>query len=297
MPDFLFSCCLGAALISATHSSVQTSNTNGIDCSGYKALKENPSNEWKIGGMIHFEEQSSTDYIGTAIINKLTRNTIKKSFDIQVDSCANNAKALLKKENGLIILTHREERSKPGIGEEMHATLLYTSKRVENGHETLYDVYNNLRQIDESLPQDQAPTLEQIANAYQKIIKPDWKLQISDVQLISNNTESFIIANLELNHQDEIQNNQGNPISGNFLHLTLAMIDSSMTQEMKKIQLVVSDLKNILLGKMVKIGNKNGYADLEFGISGSSARIRPPFAETDTIMSFILSPQPLNESQ
>ena len=125
------------------------------------------------------------------------------------------------------------------------------------------------------MPQDQAPTVEQVANAYQKIIKPDWKFQISDVQLISNNTGSFIIAKLELNGQDEIQNNQERPISGSLLHLTLAMVDSSMTQEMGKIQLVVSEIKEALAGKMVKIGNKNGYADLEFGVSGSSDRIRP----------------------
>ena len=151
-----------------------------------------------------------------------------------------------------------------------------TSKRVERGHETLLDIYSNLRQVDESLPQDRVPTTEQVANAYQKFIKPDWQFQISDVQLISNTTGSFIIARLERNGQDGIHTNQGSPISGNFLHLTLAMIDSSIS-EIETIQLVVSELKNALAGKMVKIGNRNGYADLEFGLSGSSARIRPPF--------------------
>lgn len=275
MSVFFLPCCLGAALVTQTPHLPHQSDADGICCSSYAtAQKENLSNSWKIGGKIHFEEGSSSDYVGTIAINELTRKTIKYFFDIQIDSCACNAKVLLKKESNQIILTHREERSKPGIGEELHATLLYTSKRVERGHETLHDIYSNLRQVDESLPQDRVPTIEQVSNAYQKFIKPDWQFQIADVQLISNNTGSFIIARLELNGQDEIQNNQGSPISGNFLHLTLAMIESSIS-EIEKIQLVVSELKNELVGKMVKIGNKNGYADLEFGVSGSSARIRP----------------------
>jgi len=245
-------------------------------CCGYaEAQTENPSKEWMIGGKIHFEEQSSADYIGTVEINELTRKMIKDFFDVQIDSCDHNAKALIKKENNQIILTHREEGAKPGIGEEMHATLLYTKKRVENGHETLRDIYENLRSADMSLPRDRAPTVEQVASAYQKLIKPDWKFQIVDVVFISGKTGSAIVAKLQLDGQDEISNNQGKPISGNFLHVSLAVIDASMTSEMEKIQLVASALKDNLSGKMVKIGNRNGQADLEFGVSGSVDRIRP----------------------
>ena len=111
------SSCLGATLLAQTPHLLKQSNTDGIYC----------SNDWKIGGKIHFDEGSSSDYIGTIAINKLTRKIIRQFFDIHVDSCANNAKALLKKENSQIILTHREERSKPGVGEELHATLLYTN--------------------------------------------------------------------------------------------------------------------------------------------------------------------------
>lgn len=280
MSVFLLSCYLGIVPMAQTS---QPSDADEICYSGYSTPhNEIHSDGWKIGGKIHFEEESSSDYIGVIDINKLTRKIIKELFDVQVDSCANNAKVLLKQESSQIILTHREERSKPGIGEELHATLLYTTKRVERGHETLNDIYSNLRQIDESLPQDRAPTIEQVANAYQKFIKPDWKFQISDVQLISNTTGSFIIARLELNGQDEIQNHQEGPISGNFLHLTLAMIESSIS-EIEKIQLVVSELKSALIGKTIKIGNRNGYADLEFGVSGSSTRIRPPFGHKDVI--------------
>ena len=277
MHYFLFFFHIAANLV-AIVPQTKTPYANKVYCYNYAEIqKEKPSANWKIGGKIQFEEEGDVDYIGTTEINKLTRETITKLFDVKVDSCAHNAKALLKKENGLIILTHREERSIPGIGEEMHATLLYTSKRVENGHETLHDIYNNLRQVDGSLPQDQTPTLEQVANAYQKIIKPEWKFQISDIQLVSNDAGIFIFAKLEFNNQDEIQNYHGNPISGNFLHMTLAMIDPSMTEEIEKIQVVVSILKDTLPGKTIKIGNKNGYADLEFGISGSSVRLRPPF--------------------
>ena len=40
-------------------------------------------NDWKIVGKIHFEEQSSSDYIGTLELNKLTRETIIEFFDIK----------------------------------------------------------------------------------------------------------------------------------------------------------------------------------------------------------------------
>ena len=236
--------------------------------------------DWKIGGKIHFEEQNAAEYIGIIEINDLTRKTIKGFFNIQIDLCAHNAKALLKKENDQIILSHYEEQSKPGIGEEIHATLLYTSKRVEDAHHTLRDIYDNLRQVDASLPQNNAPTVQQVANAYHKIIKPEWKFQIVDVEFISGKTKNggivqCIIANLRIDGRDEIVNKEGKPISGNFLHLTLANVDSSMTEETEKMQLVTSKLKDILAGKMVKIANKNGIADLEFGVSGSAERVRP----------------------
>lgn len=269
MYPFLFSCCLDVASIASI-----------LHFPPHPGSVESPSltvsSDWKIGGKIHFEEASSSEYLGTIAINELTRKAVKRIFEVQVDSCASNAKVLLKKENNQIILTHREERSKPGIGEELHATLLYTAKRVGGGHETLADIYSNLRQIDESLPQDRPPTVQQVANAYQKFIKPDWQFQISDVELIKNSTGGFILAKLKLNGKDEIQNNEGSPISGDFLHLTLAMIDPSIS-EVEKIQSVVSELKTALVWKIVKIGNKNGCPDLEFGLSGTSARVRPSF--------------------
>jgi hypothetical protein len=245
-------------------------------CFGFaETPMENSSKDWKIGGKIHFEEQSSADYIGTLEINELTRATIKDFFDIKSDSCAHNAKVLIKKDNDKIVITHREEKSKPGIGEEMHATLIYTSKRVDDEHDTLRDIYDNLMEVDGNLPSEQPPTVEQVANAYQKIIKPDWKLLISDVEFISGKTGSGIIAKLRFNGQKELLNEKGKPISSGYLHLTLAMVDPSAISERDKINHVVLELRKKLSGNMIKIGNKNGLADLEFGVSGSKDRIRP----------------------
>ena len=44
---------------------------------------------------------------------------------------------------------------------------------------------------------------------------------------------------------------------------------------MEKIQLVAQALKEKLSGKMIKIGDKNGQADLEFAVTGSVDRVRP----------------------
>ena len=233
--------------------------------------------KWKIGGKIHFEEKSSSDYLGTIEINKLTRESLKDFFDIKIDSCDHNAKALIKKEDDNYILSHYEERSSSGHGEEMHATLLYTSKRVDNGHETLKDVYQNLKNIDGNLPNDRIPTVEEAAQAYNKIIKPDWKFEISDIVFVKGKTGSCIIAKLLCDGRDEIVNKQGQPISGNFLHMSLVNIDKSIDFKDKKIDLIVNKLKEHLVGKKIKIDNKNGLADLEFGITGSKPqdRIRP----------------------
>jgi hypothetical protein len=231
--------------------------------------------EWRIGGKIHFEEQSSSDCIGTIEINGITRGAIKEFFPITADTCAPNAKPMLRKEHDEFVIRHYEERSKPGIGEEMHATLLYTSKRVDDGHETLKDVYENLMQVDETLPRDHPPTVEQVANAYQKIISPDFRFEISHVEFVVGKTGAAVVAKLLLNGKDEIVNKYGRPVSGNFLHMTLVNVDSSVVHETEKIGQIVSRLQEKLSKKRVKIGVRNGRADLEFGRSGSAQRVRP----------------------
>ena len=186
-------------------------------------------------------------------------------FEIKNDSCADNAK----------VIKHYESKSKPGIGEEMHATLLYTSKQVEGCHETLQDIYINLTQVDETLPKGGDPTLEEIAEAYQKIIKPNEEFKIADVQFISGKGSKVIVATLLFKGSNAIVNERGNPISGGFLHLTLLNVNVSVYSETQKIDRVVAVLKEKLSGKTIKIGTRNGYVDLEFGRSGEAKRIRP----------------------
>lgn len=162
----------------------------------------------------------------------------------------------------------------------MHATLLYTSKRMQNGHETLKDVYNNLVEIDENLPHASPPTVQQVASTYQKIINPDWKYEISEVVLMKGNTGNLILAKLLVNGKDEIVNAKGNSVSGNFLHISLARIEPSALsnqEDEEKMRIAALRLNQILSGKSIKIACKNGQADLEFGISGSSPqeRVRP----------------------
>ena len=230
--------------------------------------------QWKIGGKIHFEEQSSALYMGTIEVNEIIREEIKKTFSVTEDSCAHNAKPLLKKTNEEFFIRHYEERSRPGIGEEMHATLLYTTRRF-NEHETLLDIYDNLVQIDETLPRTQPPTVEQVANAYQKILSPDLMFNISTVKFIQGQTGNAITATLMFQGKNEITNKYGNPVSGKFLHMTLVNVDQSVIPELEKISLLTINLNKRLSGKWLAIGHKNGKADLEFGLSGSAQRVRP----------------------
>src|SRR3972149_10563025 len=95
---------------------------------------------WRIGGKIHFEEKSGPGYIGTQEINKITKTILKENIKIETDTCFNNSKIMLKKENAKIIMTHYVERSRPEIGEETHATLLYTKPRGFYNSETLKQV-------------------------------------------------------------------------------------------------------------------------------------------------------------
>jgi hypothetical protein len=230
---------------------------------------------WKIGGKIHFEEQNGINYIGIVPINNIMRKILHETFDVQSDFCFDNAKVVIKQENGRFVIRHYEERKRPGIGEEMHATLLYTSKQTGDSHETLKDLCTNLAQGDKTFSCKVAPTLEQVASAYHKIIKPDWQLEISDIVFWKSSISQVIVAKLLFNDRDKIVNEQGKPVSGKSLHMTLLNVDSSVVIEKKKIEEIITKLKEKLLGKMIKIGERNGLADLEFGISGSSHRVRP----------------------
>ena len=115
---------------------------------GYDAQEE----AWKIGGKIHFEEEDGIHYLGLITINKKTIDFLKAIFPIskEKEKCESNAKVLIEKDSqGQCVIRHYEEKRNPGVGEEMHATLLYTSKRIQNGHETLKDIFDILLSLKE----------------------------------------------------------------------------------------------------------------------------------------------------
>jgi len=266
--------CLGFSLLSAIP--VQT-----MDQKPYDFCCEDLA--WKIGGKIYFEENDGINYLGLITLNRNTLDVLSAIFQVgEVNKkCASNAKVLIDKDsNGEFVISHYEEKRNPGVAEEMHATLLYTSKRVQNGHETLKDVYENLKEIDFSLPDDRAPTVKEIAKTYQMILNPDLEFSISGVVLLRGDAGNVIVAKLIVNDTDEIVNENGHSVSGSFLHISLANVQQSVLQnseDEEKVNKAVLVLNEELSGKHVKIACKNGQADLEFGISGSSLedRTRP----------------------
>ncbi len=225
--------------------------------------------EWRIGGKIHFEEESGPDYIGTKEINQIVKDVLKKLTVFNVDLCSSNAKIMLKRDRNEIIMTHYEEKSRPGIGEEMHATLLYTRARGFCNSETLKQVCKNLFETC-----DFPPTVESVAKTYGSIIKPEWKFKISEV-VVTKNIEgpSFITAKLLFDGHENININN-KPISAG-LHMTLVNLDDSSILTTSGIgDFLTKELNGYLKNKMVKIAKRKGVADLEFGMSGSSWRIR-----------------------
>ena len=229
---------------------------------------EKSNQELQIGGKIHFEEECGIDYLGTREINKITRNILHELLDIEIDSCAPNAKILLTKKDDRVKITHYEEKSRPEVGEEMHDTLLYTKPRGFCDSETLEQVCDTLFGKCES-PQ----TIENVAKAYSAIIKPEWRFKISEVVLNENGTSSFISAKLLFDEKTRLYKDN-KPISAT-LHLTLVNCsDSSLLASRDISEPLIKALNKELKGKMVKVATKNGVADLEFGLSGSSWRIR-----------------------
>ena len=224
---------------------------------------------WRIGGKIHFEEKSGPGYIGTQEINKITKTILKENIKIEADTCSNNSKIMLKKENAKIIMTHYEEKSRPRIGEETHATLLYSKPRGFNNSETLKQVCGGLFEKYET-----PPTIQSVVKKYSAIIKPEWKLKISEIVLIKGrNNSAYIAAKLLLNGRENIYN--GNKPISSGLHITLVnCTDASILSDHKISNQLIEKLNLALKNKMVKIATKHGVVDLEFGISGALWRIR-----------------------
>lgn len=224
---------------------------------------------WRIGGKIHFEEKNGFDYMGLGKINKITRSLLQEIIQIDVDSCDPHSKILLKKEAGKIHMTHYEEKSRPGMGEEMHATLLYTQPRGFHSSETLQKVCPSLFE-----KCDVPPSIESVAKAYTFIMKPTSKFNISEIVLTqTQGGPSFIMAKLLFEGHETIYKGDA-PVSAG-LHMTLVnCVDDSILGDKQQRALLIEKLNNALKGKTIKIAEKNGVADLEFGISGVPGRLR-----------------------
>lgn len=203
---------LATVLLAACNHST---NKNNHRCS----LK--PDNCWKIGAKIHFEEDSGNDYIGLKEINVLIKDALKSVLHIAKESGDNNAKILLKRENGDVQIDHYTEKSRPNVGEEMHATLLYTSPRGFHSSETLAQVCNILFENCE-IPID----IENVSTRYSAIIKSYWRFKISEIVVTRNDKgPSFIMAKLLFNDRDNIYLGD-KPISAG-LHMTLVNCEDS----------------------------------------------------------------------
>lgn len=180
-------------------------NANQLTSENRQPVNQNEL-QWRIGAKIHFEEENGADYIGIKEVNKLARNALKGIINIEDDTCAENAKILVKKEASKIQLTHFEEKSRPGMGEEMHATLLYTQSRGFCDSETLKQVCKNIFG-----KCDFPPTIEGVASRYNLIVKPDWEFEISEAVLTkSANGTSFVMLKLLFEEQDRLFY-EGNP--------------------------------------------------------------------------------------
>lgn len=223
---------------------------------------------WKIGAKIHFEENSGGGYIGLKEINKTTKSILKSVLKIKEDSCTDNAKVLLKKEDGEIKLSHYVEKITPNVGEELHATLLYTRPRSSHNSETFSQVCGVLFKNCKT-----PPKIETVAEKYNEIIKPSLHFKISGIALVKNEGGSYIVAKLLSNGHESIYN--GDKSISAWLHMTLVnCVDDSILANPAIVDQIVKKLNQKLQGKEIKIAAKHGVADLEFGLSGNYWRIR-----------------------
>jgi hypothetical protein len=242
-------------------------------CGSWTAQTAHPiqtvqDNGWKIGAKIHFEEESGRGYQGLKEINKIVKDNLKEILAIAKDSCEENAKILLVKNQGAIEINSYTEKINPTVGEEMHATLLYTKSRG-HGPETL-------RQVCEALLVDcrTSPKIEEVAKVYGAIIKPSWRFKISEIFIMKGDKGlPCVVAKLLWNEQERILLRK-KPISA-WLYMTLASCaEDSILSDPIVIDRLTQKLNTHLKGQFLKIAFRNGVADLEFGLSGQHWRIR-----------------------
>ena len=193
--------------------------------------------------------------------------TFSLLLTITKDSGDNNAKILIKSQNGCTQIDHYTEKSRPDVGEEMHATLLYTSPRGFCDSEALKQVcpvlFKNCKD---------PIAIEDVVKKYQSIINPDWRFKIEEIKVYENEKNITFSAILSFESHKNIDLG-GKHISAG-LHLTLVQCFDPTIFNKQTVYQCLEILNQRLKGKLIKISNKNGVADLEFGISGRPWRIR-----------------------
>lgn len=167
---------------------------------------------------------------------------IKEIKTTESDECADNAKISLKNERQTIHITHYEENSKPGIGEELHATFLYTRPRGFCDSETLQQNCSHL------FPSSPLPSIEQVAEVYRSIIQQEWKFQIAEISLGNREKGPFcLFATLLFEGQERIFKEDKAVSAG--LHMTLVnFTDRSIFTEYELDQLI-KNLNEAFQGK------------------------------------------------
>lgn len=228
-----------------------------------------PEKLWRVGGKIHFEEEGGSDYIGLKEINAITRSALRSVLPIAKESGDSQAKILLKDVGGDLHVEHFTEKSNPGVGEEMHATLLYTAQRGFCASETLAQVCHTLFTVCET-----PPDIATVSARYSAIIKPHWRFKISEILLTtSDGGSSFIMAKLLLNDRENIYLDNRAISAG--LHMALINCENCLRiVDPIAMREVAMRLNEELKGKFIKIADRNGVADLEFGLSGQPWRLR-----------------------
>lgn len=232
-------------------------------------LSSDPEKAWRIGGKIHFEEKGGEGYIGLEDINTVSQGVLRKHLGLTIGSCPSNAKILLRNPGPRSEISFYEEKSKPGVPEEMHATLLYTQARGFCDSETI-------RQVCPVLFRGcvNPPMIETVAQTYDSFIKPDTLFMIDEVVLTEGPKGSSFIMMKLLHEGKERIYYKGFPVSAG-LHMTLVNCeDGSLGEDQIIKQDMLQELNKALKGKKIKIGQRNGRADLELGFSGTSERLR-----------------------
>lgn len=151
----------------------------------------------------------------------------------------------------------------------MHTTLLYTSPRGFNPSETLRQVCHVLFKNCQN-PID----IKIVSDRYSAIIKPSWRFKISQIVITKNDKgPSFIMAKLLFDNHESIHLSDESISAG--LHMALVNCeDPSILEDPVIVERLTKKLNERLKGKFIKIADKNGIADLEFGASGQPWRIR-----------------------